>query len=52
MARRLLVEEGFPLERIQEVSGRADTDLLIPDDPYAAQNRRISITLLKQDVAS
>lgn len=52
VARRLLVEEGFPLERIQEVSGRADTDLLVPDDPYAAQNRRISITLLKQEVAS
>ncbi len=52
VARRLLVEKGFPLERIQEVSGRADTDLLIPDDPFAAQNRRISITLLKQDAAS
>ena len=49
MARRLLVESGFPVERIQEVSGRADTDLLVLDDPYAAQNRRISITLLKQD---
>lgn len=48
VARRLLVENGFPLERIQEVSGRADTDLLVVDDPYAAQNRRISITLLKQ----
>jgi len=52
VARRLLVEKGFPLARIQEVSGRADTDLLIQDDPYAAQNRRISITLLKQEVAS
>ncbi len=52
VARRLLVEKGFPLTRIQEVSGRADTDLLIPDDPYAAQNRRISITLLKQAPAS
>ena len=49
MARRLLIESGFPVERIQEVSGRADTDLLVLDDPYAAQNRRISITLLKQD---
>ncbi len=48
VARRMLVQEGFSLARIQEVSGRADTDLLVPDDPYAAQNRRISITLLKQ----
>lgn len=50
VARRLLVENGFPLIRIQEVSGRADTDLLIAEDPYAAQNRRISITLMKQDL--
>ncbi len=52
VARRMLVEKGFPMSRIQEVSGRADTDLLIPEDPYAAQNRRISITLLKQAPAS
>ena len=49
VARRLLINEGFPAERIQEVSGRADTDLLFEDDPYGAQNRRISITLLKQE---
>ena len=52
VARRLLVEKGFSLSRIQEVSGRADTDLLVEDDPLAAQNRRISITLLKQEIAS
>ncbi|MCR9270639.1 MAG: flagellar motor protein MotB [Henriciella sp.] len=52
VARRLMVENGFPLERIQEVSGRADTDLLMPEDPFAAQNRRISITLLKQETSS
>jgi chemotaxis protein MotB len=52
MARRLLIENGFPAARIQEVSGRADTDLLVRDDPSAAQNRRISITLLKQDEPS
>ena len=52
VARRMLVEKGFPLARIQEVSGRADTDLLIPENPLAAQNRRISITLLKQPSTS
>lgn len=52
VARRIMVENGLPLARILEVSGRADTDLLIPDDPYAAQNRRISITLLKQETSS
>lgn len=49
VARRMLLAEGFPADRIQEVSGRADTDLLFEDDPYGAQNRRISITLLKQE---
>ena len=49
VSRRLMAENGFDVSRIQEVSGRADTDLLIPDDPYAAQNRRISITLLKEE---
>ena len=51
VARRLMMEAGFPANRIQEVSGRADTDLLVKDDPYAAQNRRISITLLKQEIS-
>ena len=51
VARRLMMEAGFPASRIQEVSGRADTDLLVKDDPYAAQNRRISITLLKQEIS-
>ncbi|MEO1662895.1 MAG: flagellar motor protein MotB [Pseudomonadota bacterium] len=49
VARRLLLAEGFPAQRIEEVSGRADTDLLFKNDPYGAQNRRISITLLKHE---
>ena len=47
-ARRLLMEAGIPADRIQEVSGRADTDPLIKEDPMAAQNRRISITILTE----
>ena len=45
-ARRILVEAGVAPVRIAEVSGRADTDPLIPDNPAAAQNRRISIVIL------
>jgi len=45
-ARRLLVEYGITRGQIQEVSGKASTQPL-SDDPMAAQNRRISITLLK-----
>ena len=45
-ARRLLQRDGIDRSRIREVSGKADTDPLIKDNPAAAQNRRISITIL------
>lgn len=45
-ARRLLQRSGIARDRIREVSGKADTDPLIKDNPSAAQNRRISITIL------
>ena len=45
-SRRLLVAAGFPADQIKEVSGRADTEPLL-DDPFAPQNRRISITILQ-----
>ncbi len=45
-ARKWLVLSGVTEDRILEVSGKADTDPLMPDDPSAAQNRRISITIL------
>lgn len=46
VARRLLIENGLPLDRIKEVSGKANSDPLVSEDPLAAQNRRISITVL------
>ncbi len=45
-ARRLLMSYSFPYQQITEVSGKAHTDPL-SQDPLAAQNRRISIILLK-----
>jgi len=45
-ARKLLVANGLPVDRLREVSGRADTDPLMPELPSAPQNRRISITIL------
>jgi len=45
-ARRIMTEAGLPREQINEVAGKADTEPL-SDDPYAPQNRRISITILK-----
>ena len=46
VARRVMVEEGFPQSKIDEVAGKADTEPLV-DDRYAPQNRRISITILR-----
>jgi chemotaxis protein MotB len=44
--RRLLLSQGLVPSRLREVSGRADTDPLAPDNPSASQNRRISIVIL------
>jgi len=49
MTRRLLSEAGIPEERIRSVSGRADREPLIPEDTAAPANRRVSITLLRQN---
>ncbi|MEM6410085.1 MAG: flagellar motor protein MotB [Pseudomonadota bacterium] len=46
-ARRMLQDFGMDTTRIREVSGKADTDPLIPENPSAAQNRRISIVILR-----
>ncbi|MEM6536106.1 MAG: flagellar motor protein MotB [Pseudomonadota bacterium] len=45
-ARRVMVSEGAKAAQIVEVSGKADSEPLT-DDPFAPQNRRISITLLR-----
>ena len=45
--RRLLVEAGLPETRVRSVTGNADRDPLIIDDPMAAANRRIAIVLLR-----
>ena len=51
-ARRLLLDYGFPYSQIKEVSGKASTEPLV-EDALAAQNRRISIILLRgEEVAS
>lgn len=46
-SRRALTEFGFPVERIQNVVGKADREHLIPEDPLSPQNRRISLILLR-----
>jgi chemotaxis protein MotB len=46
--RRLLEAEGLPTARIYMVVGRADTQPLFPDDPYISANRRVTITLIRE----
>jgi chemotaxis protein MotB len=45
--RRLLMDAGLPEARIRSVTGNADRDLLLPNDPLNAANRRISIVVLR-----
>ncbi|NLF24120.1 MAG: OmpA family protein [Deltaproteobacteria bacterium] len=42
-ARRLLVNNGIDPRRIVGVVGRADQDLKLPQDPFNAANRRITL---------
>ena len=51
-ARRVLQAGGLPPQRISEIRGFADTELRRPDDPLAAENRRISILLPFSDFRS
>lgn len=49
MARRVMVEFGLDGDRIVKVVGKADKEHLFPDKPSSPLNRRISITLQKQE---
>ena len=46
--RRLLIENGVAEARLRSVTGNADRDPLLPADPFAAANRRIAITVLRE----
>jgi chemotaxis protein MotB len=47
-ARAVLAAQGIDSDRIFQVSGKAGSDPLLPDDPYASSNRRISILLMRE----
>lgn len=47
MSRQALVEAGLDPSRIASVIGKADTEHLVPDDPLAPANRRISFLMLR-----
>lgn len=46
--RKALKAGGIATQRVENVVGRAEKEPLLPDDPTAAQNRRISVVLLKE----
>src|SRR6202045_4395777 len=47
--RQILEREGLPPAHIFAVSGKADRQPLFPDDPSLSANRRVTITLMKED---
>src|SRR6202048_857986 len=49
VVRQILEREGLPPSHISTVSGNADGTPLFPDDPSMAANRRVTITLLRED---
>ena len=51
-SRRVLVRAGVPDAKINNVLGKADKDHLIANKPNDAQNRRISIILLRQELVT
>jgi chemotaxis protein MotB len=47
--REILAAEGVPPGHIFMVAGKADTDPLFPDNPYLSPNRRVTITLMREE---
>jgi chemotaxis protein MotB len=45
--RRTLQDLGVPIERVNRVVGKADTEPLLKEDPANARNRRLSVILLR-----
>ena len=46
--RRAMLDAGFPVERLNNVMGKADTEPYIEDNPLDPRNRRITLMLLNQ----
>jgi chemotaxis protein MotB len=49
VVRQILEREGLPPSHVAAVSGKADSTPLFPDDPSMAANRRVTITLMRED---
>jgi len=49
-SRQVMMDSALPIDRIENVIGRADREHLLPDEPTSPRNRRISIVLLRQNI--
>jgi len=47
--RQILEREGLPPSHVFAVSGKADSQPLFPDDPTLPSNRRVTITLMREN---
>jgi chemotaxis protein MotB len=47
-ARSIITDSGVGSDRIYEVAGKAGSEPLLPEDPNASANRRLSIVLLRE----
>jgi chemotaxis protein MotB len=51
-ARRIMMVGGLKERQVQQVRGHADRDLRVPDNPSAASNRRVTITMLFDELGA
>ena len=47
--RQILESEGVPAGHIFMVAGKSDTDPLFPDNPSMSPNRRVTVTLMREE---
>jgi chemotaxis protein MotB len=47
--RQILASEGLPAGHVFMVAGKADTEPLFPDNPSMSPNRRVTITLMREE---
>lgn len=51
-ARRTVIASGFPIERLNNVMGKADKEPLIPENPLDPRNRRLTLILLHEYITN
>jgi chemotaxis protein MotB len=47
-SRREFIADGVPADRVSRITGTADQEPFVPDNPASPENRRISIVLLRE----